>query len=115
MYQIMPLVFAALVVALAASTRVAQLRTDLFRPRFWVILAAAGSLLSLASLFYGETGHAGTGLVTRYGWPKPFYFITYPEFGAALEGWSFIYFIGNTSLYGALLLIGWTAWRALPR
>jgi hypothetical protein len=113
MYQIMPLVFAALLVALLVSTRVAQLRADLARPRFWVILAASGSLPSLASLFYGKTGHAGTGLVTRYGWPKPFYFITYPEFGAAIEGWSFIYFIGNTSLYGAALLLGWAAWRAL--
>jgi hypothetical protein len=114
-FQIMLLVLGGLFLALSASVRVAQLRADLARPLFWVILAAWASLSSFASLIYGKTGHVGTGLITRYGWPKPFYFITYPEVGAAMEGCGFIYFVGNTLLHGAVLLLVWTAWRARQR
>lgn len=115
MYQIMPLVITALFATLAASIGIVRLRADLAKPLFWVVLGASASVLSLCSLFHGKTGHAGTGFVTRYGWPKPFYFITNPEVGAAIEGWGFIYFIANTSVYSAVLVIMWAAWRALRR
>lgn len=114
-YQIMPLVLAALLVTLTAGSFLASLRLDLARLLFWALLGTTAALLSLVSLLHGKSGHAGTGSIVRYGWPKPFYFITHPEIGGAIQGWSFIYFIGNASVYGAVLLLAWTAWRAIRR
>jgi hypothetical protein len=115
MYQIMPIILAALLVALIVAKRVASLRVDLASLNFWGRVGASASLFSFISLIYGKTTHAGTGLITRYGWPKPFYFINYPEFGAPFGGWGFIYFVGNSAFYGAVLLLLWTAWRSMRR
>ncbi len=115
MYQILPVVLAALLVTFIASMRLAKLSADLNRPLFWARLALSASVLSLGSLLQREAGYAGTGQIIRYGWPKPFYFITYPEVGAPVEGWELIYFLGNASIYGAVALLACTGWRWLRR
>jgi hypothetical protein len=115
MFQILTAALTVLLLALAVSMRVPRMRADMTRPLFWALQMGTALLLSLASLTQSETGHAGTGFITRYGWPKPFYFVTHPETGAIMEAWALVYFIGNACAYGALLLLGWTAWRVLPR
>jgi hypothetical protein len=113
MYQTIAAFTAAALLALLAAAFVPRLKRDLTRLPFWPALAAASAGLSAASAVIAETGHAGTGFVTRQGWPKPFRFEFAGEHGARSTGFEPIYFAGNMLVYAAVLLTAWTAWRIL--
>lgn len=92
-----------------------RLKADWVRTRFWGRLLAASAVLSLLSALVLQTRHAGTGLTTEHGWPKPFYFQYLSETGAWSHGSSIIYFIGNMLVFAAALLSLWTIWRLVRR
>jgi hypothetical protein len=112
MYQALAAFAAALFVSMVAAIFARQLRAHVMRPIFWLALFAAAAAMSGASALVQRTRHAGTGLTTSYGWPKPFYFTYLSEAGERSSGWELIYFAGNSLFFAGALLIGWTAWRA---
>lgn len=105
----------ALVSALAAAGLVPRLGRDLRRPLFWTVLLAAAALAGAASALVAETGHAGTGFVTRHGWPKPFLFEFVAETGERKRGFEALYFAGNALAWSAALLAAWTVARLVSR
>ena len=115
MYQALSLFFLALALASLAAIVVPRLRRSLSQPIVWIGLAAAGSAASLLSAFVASTRHAGTGFTTSHGWPKPFYFLYLDEAGAVREGWSVLYFVGNSLLFAGAALLLWTAWQLSRR
>ncbi|HYG49215.1 MAG TPA: hypothetical protein VD846_14885 [Allosphingosinicella sp.] len=108
------LIAAAALLALVAAAFVPRLRRDLRRPAFWAGLIAIACLPSAASALVARTGHAGTGFVTRHGWPKPFWFDHLRETGERFASFEPLYFAGNVLVYAAILLVAWTLWRILP-
>src|SRR5688500_11107935 len=102
---------AALLLALLAAAFVPKLKGELRRPAFWPILFLLACVPSAASALVAETGHAGTGFVTRHGWPKPFLFDNLRETGERFTNFEPLYFAGNALVYAAVLLLAWTAWR----
>ncbi|HEX9946648.1 MAG TPA: hypothetical protein VGA98_03830 [Allosphingosinicella sp.] len=109
MHQTIAAFAGAALLALLAAAFVPRLKSDLGRVRFWLALAAASAALGAGSAFFAETGHAGTGFVTRQGWPKPFRFEFASELGERSSGFEPIYFAGNMLVYAAVLLLAWTA------
>ena len=103
---------AALLLALLASAFRPRLRADLRRPAFWLGLFGSASLPRAASALVARTGHAGTGFVTRRGWPKPFRFETIGEYGERSAAFEPLYFAGNMVVYSAALLLAWVLWRS---
>jgi hypothetical protein len=93
----------------------ARVKSDLLRLRFWLALGAAAGAGSAASILVSGVRRAGTGITTSYGWPKPFYFRYLSEIGERSDGYSLIYFVGNSLALAGALLIAWTAWRFVRR
>jgi hypothetical protein len=102
---------AAALLALLAAAFVPRLKRELRRPAFWLILTILAGLASATSALVAETGHAGTGFVTRHGWPKPFLFDNLRETGERFTSVEPLYFAGNALVHAAILLLAWTAWR----
>lgn len=102
---------AALLAYLVAAAFRPGLKADLGNFRFWLSLAACASLTSLVSALARETGHSGTGFVTRHGWPKPYGFDFAGEYGERSTSFEPLYFAGNMLAHGAALLSAWTIWR----
>ena len=99
----------ALALAAAASLVRADLRRRLTSPRGWAALAGAALFLSAASWLLSSRDAAGTGTVTRNGWPKPFHFGWESwEDASGFESFSLLYFIGNSLVYAGALLLIWT-------
>ncbi len=115
MYQALAIFAAAVLFASISAAIVKRLKTDLLRPMFWLLLIAAAVLLCAASALVERTRHAGTGLTTSYGWPKPFYFRYLSETGERSDGWEFIYLAGNCLVFVGGLLMLWTIWRLARR
>jgi hypothetical protein len=115
MYQSFTIFVTAALLSCVTAAAVKRLRIDLLRPVFWPALFTAAATLSAASALFDKTRHAGTGLTTNYGWPKPFYFRYLSETGAQSDGWEFIYFFGNSLVYAGALLMLWTMWRIVTR
>lgn len=115
MYQALAAFIAALLLACAAGAFVERLRADLLRPVFWLCLSAIAAAISAASSLVSRTRHAGTGMTTGHGWPKPFYFSHVDETGAASHGLDVLYFCGNTAAIAGVLLSLWTIWRSFRR
>ena len=115
MHQALLLFGVAGLLFLVSSRRVSQLAADLRRPLFLLALPSIGLLLSAASALVGTVAHAGTGFVSRHGWPKPFYFIYIPEVGTPSIAWQPIYFLGNALAHAAVALVLWTAFRTFRR
>jgi hypothetical protein len=113
MHQAIAAFAGAALLALLAAAFVPRLKRDLLRLPFWSALAAASAGLSAGSALVASTGHAGTGFVTRQGWPKPFRFEFVGELGERSSGFEPIYFAGNMLVYAAVLLTASTAWRIL--
>jgi hypothetical protein len=104
---------AAVLFALAAAIFRPGLEADLGRLRFWSILLSCASAASGASALVAGTGHAGTGFVTRHGWPKPYWFEYLGETGERSTGFEPLYFAGNVLAWAAALLLCRTSWRIL--
>lgn len=114
-YQALCSFFLALAVASLTAVFVPRLRRSLSRPIVWIGLLAAGSAASLVSALVASTRHAGTGFTTSHGWPKPFYFRYLDEAGGVSEGWSALYFLGNSLVCAGAALLLWTAWQLSRR
>jgi hypothetical protein len=104
---------AALLAFLVAAALRPEFRAKLLAIRFWLALAGLASLASAVSALVEETGHAGTGFVTRRGWPKPYWFDFAGEHGERSTSFDPLYFAGNALGWGAALLLAWTAWRVV--
>jgi hypothetical protein len=115
MYHALMVFAAALLSAYASAAFVRKLKSELRRPTFWLLLFVAAAAGSGTSALYGTTRHAGTGLTSSYGWPKPFYFQYVTETGTGSDGLEVLYFTGNTLFYAAALLFAWTAFRIANR
>ena len=115
MYQALTLFVLALALAILAVVFAPRLRLRLSRPIVWSGVLAAGAAASLLSAFVASTRHAGTGFTTSHGWPKPFYFLYLDEAGARSDGWSVLYFVGNSLLFAGAALLLWTAWQLSRR
>jgi hypothetical protein len=106
---------AAALLALVSARFEPRLKGDLRRPGFWAALIALASLPCAASALVAETGHAGTGFVTRHGWPKPYWFDFTGELGERTTQFEPLYFAGNMLVHAAVLLAAWSAWRVVRR
>ena len=115
LYQAIAIFLVSLTLAACAASLVTTLRLELAKPVIWIRIFAAAVIGSAASTGIAATRHAGTGFTTSHGWPKPFYFRYLSETGGESHGWSFIYFLGNSSLFAGVILILWTAWRLARR
>lgn len=113
MHQAIILFLAALILAGIAAAAVRPLRSGLVRPMLWILMIAAAA--SGISALVSSRRHSGTGFTTSFGWPKPFYFRYLDEAGRQSDGFSLIYFLGNSLVFAALLLIVWTAQRLVRR
>jgi hypothetical protein len=102
---------AALLLALVSAGSRPRLKAELGRLRFWLGLAACASLASAVSALAAKTGHAGTGVVIRHGWPKPYWFDFVGEYGERSTGFEPLYFAGNVLAWAAPFLLAWALWR----
>ena len=115
MYQAITFFLLALAIAGAAAALVPRLRPGLAKPIPWLVMLALGAAASAASALVSATRHSGTGFTTSHGWPKPFYFRYLGETGSQSDGLSVLYFLGNTLVFTAALLVLWTIWRLARR
>ena len=115
MYQTVAIFIVAVLLSAITAIFDHRLRRDLLRPTFWLLLVTAGGAMSAVSALIGKTRHAGTGLTTNYGWPKPFYFRYLSENNIRSDGWEFIYFAANSLVFIAGLLGLWAIWRFSTR
>jgi hypothetical protein len=115
MFEAIGMFAVILLVAVVRAAFQPPLARQMRRPTFWLSLFAVSTALSAASGLAAATRHSGTGFTTSYGWPKPFYFRFLSESGDVTNGWSVIYFVGNSLVYAAVLLVLWTAWRSARR
>jgi hypothetical protein len=115
MHQATLVFLLALVLAGLSAGISARVRSGLLRPGFWLALAVAAGASSAVSLLASASRRAGTGITTSYGWPKPFYFRYVSEVGERSDGYSLIYFVGNSFALAGGLLIAWIAWRLIRR
>lgn len=113
LHQAIEAFLAALLLAFAAAVFRPRLEAELGRPRFWLILICSASLAGAASALVARTGHAGTGFVTRHGWPKPYWFDFVGEHGERSASFEPLYFAGNMLAYAAILLTARVLWRLL--
>lgn len=111
MHQTIAAFAASALIAFLVAAFVPRLKGELRRPDSWLALIALAAAASAASALVAETGHAGTGFVTRHGWPKPFWFDTVRETGERFASFEPLYFAGNMLVYAAVLLVAWTVWR----
>ncbi|MFC3077864.1 hypothetical protein ACFODL_07175 [Phenylobacterium terrae] len=91
------------------------LRQRLRRPAIWAGLILAAAIMSGLSGLASTTGHAGTGFVTRHGWPKPYLFRQVLEDGAHNTAFDPLYFAGNAMAHAAVLLALLVVLSAAPR
>ncbi len=115
MHQAISLFVAALAIAGIAAFVVRSERSALSRLTVSIVILAMAGAASGLSALVAYTRHSGTGFTTSFGWPKPFYFHYLDEAGRRSEGWSVVYFLGNSLVFAAVLLILWTAWRLVRR
>jgi len=115
MYQALAIFLGVVLFSAVCAAFVERLRTDLFGPMFWGLLLATSAVISFASAWREKTRHSGTGLTTEYGWPKPFHFRYASEAGALNYDWEPIYFVGNSLIFAAGLLVLWTLSRLIRR
>jgi hypothetical protein len=115
MHQTIAAFAVAALMALLGALFVPRLKADFGRRRFWLGLIASASFLSAVSAWVAKADHAGTGFVTRHGWPKPFWFRFVSEYGERESSFEALYFAGNALTYAAMLLLAWTAWRFVRR
>jgi hypothetical protein len=104
LHECIALLLTSLAFASLAALRIASLRARLQRPVVWAGMVVAASAMSALSGLAARTGHAGTGFVTRHGWPKPYLFRFVAEDGAQTVGFEWLYFAGNAMAYAAGLL-----------
>jgi membrane associated rhomboid family serine protease len=104
---------AALLLAFVVAIFRPRLEAELGRLRFWLVLMGCAGLASAASWLVAETGHAGTGFVTRHGWPKPWWFDFVGEHGDRSTSLEPLYFAGNMLAHASVLLLAWSLWRLL--
>ena len=105
LHQCIALFLVSLVLAALAAVRMPRVGVRLRRPVVWAGLALAASAASALSGLAAKTGHAGTGFVTRHGWPKPYLFRFAAEDGARTVDVHALYFAGNALAYAAALLV----------
>ena len=111
MYQAITIFLLSLALTGIAAGFVTGLRSSLSKPPIWLAMLAAAGVASAASAVVASTRRAGTGFTTSRGWPKPFYFRYLSETGGQSDGWSFIYFLGNSLVFTGAALILFTLWR----
>ena len=111
LHQALTAFIAAVLLAFVAAIFRPRLEAELARLHFWLVLTGCASLASAASALAAKTAHAGTGFVTRHGWPKPYWFDCVGEQGERSTGFEPVYFAGNLLAWAAPLLVGWTLWR----
>jgi hypothetical protein len=114
LHQAITAFIAALLLALVTAIFRPRLEAELGRPSFWLALICCASLASAVSALVAETGHAGTGFVTRHGWPKPWWFDFAGENGERSTSFERLYFVGNMLACASALLPAWSSWRLLP-
>jgi len=105
--------FACLIVALLLAGIIAlawpATRRYLVRRSAWATIVAGGLLLSAASWFISEERIGGTLLQRSHGWPKPYSGeCLSPECPEQGPGINLLYFLGNSFVYVAGLLLLWT-------
>ena len=115
LHQAIAAFLAAVLLAFVAGISRPRLEAELGRPGFWLALVCCASLASAASALVSETAHAGTGFVTRHGWPKPWWFDFVGEHGDRSTSFEPLYFAGNMLAWAAALLPAWSLWRLLRR
>jgi hypothetical protein len=85
-------------------------RRHLANRRAWAAIAIGGIVLSAASWFIAEEGIRGTLLQRGHGWPKPYSGeCLSPECPERGPGINLLYFLGNSFVYVAGLLLVWTS------
>lgn len=90
-----------IVIAVVASPRIWR---DILRIPMISGVTLISILLSSASLIISTQRPSGTGTQTSYGYPKPFYFTWVSwEQPISQQGFSTLYFIGNTLGYASTL------------
>lgn len=115
LHQAVAAFIAAVLLAFVASIFRPRLEADLGRLRFWLALMGCASLASAVSALVAETGHAGTGFITRHGWPKPWWFDFVGEYGERSTGFEPLYFAGNMLAHAAFLVSAWSLWRFIRK
>jgi hypothetical protein len=115
LHQCIALLFVSMGFAALAALRMPRVRARLKRPLVWAGLVIVASAMSALSGLAASTGHAGTGFVTRHGWPKPYLFRFVSEHGAQTVGFELLYFAGNAMAYAAGLLALLVVSSALAR
>ena len=107
---------AAVVAAIVAARASPRLRADLRRPWAPAAIALAAAGLSLLSALHAAPRHAGTGISTDRGWPKPFLFRWESwESAATAGGFNALYFAGNACAWALPVVAVWIALRLLRR
>jgi hypothetical protein len=104
------LIFAAIMVAAPAVRRrlTGRVVTAI------VVASVAATLISLAG---SSTRHAGTGISTDRGWPKPYAFswVDREQTDSRRGDWNALYFAGDVALYGSIFAAAWAAFAAARR
>lgn len=113
LHQAMTAFAAALLLAFVVAIFRPRLEAELGRLRFWLLLMCCASLASAVSALAAETVHAGTGFVTRHGWPKPYWFDFLGENGDRSTSFEPLYFAGNMLAHASVLLLAWSLGRLL--
>ena len=81
------------------------------------MIVVAALAATIVSLVHSSTRHAGTGISTERGWPKPYAFswIDREDPDSRRRDWNALYFAGDVALYGSILAAAWAAFAAARR
>jgi len=109
MFQTMQWLATALALAGALSLFSSQIRTQMSRETGWITVAAGALLLSASSWFIFDVNRGGMLLQRRHGWPKMYSWeCISPECSSHVPSFEVIFFLGNSFVYAAGLLVVWT-------
>ena len=116
MFQTMQWLAAALAFAAALSFFSARVRARMSRKKCWFMLAAGAMFSSGLSWFIFDVNRGGTLLQRRHGWPKPYSSeCISPECGSHGPSFEAVFFLGNSFVYAALLILCWTLLGLIQR
>lgn|GEM_PF-4276202 len=109
MFQTMQWLAAALALAGALSFFSGRVRTQMSRKTGWIIVAGGALLLSASSWFIFDVNRGGTLLQRRHGWPKIYSWeCISPECTSHVPSFQLAFFLGNSFVYAAGLVLVWT-------